>query len=169
MSETTTGEIRNLLEQAALRDDRRHEANVEWRSRMDGAVRTLTDEVVAVKQRQDTQERRLEKHEYELSVVAGRSNEALASADTIEGKLIGAVNGMAVRFSERLGSQDKEIAHIRTETDKQMPVLAKLQEYMAGQVATSRFLRWAVPLTGGAIITVVPALWWLFTALHLGH
>ena len=169
MSDATTGDLKLLLEQAAVRDDRRHEANVEWRTRMDSAVKTLTDQVAVVSQRQDAQERRLDRHEHELSLAAGRSSEAIDTAAELEGKLIGSVNGMAVRFAEKLAAQDKEIAHIRSETDKQMPILSKLQEYMAGQVATSKFLRWAIPLTGGAVITIVPAMWWLFHALQSVH
>ena len=155
---TDVAEIKTLLEAQAARDDRRHEANIVWRTRMDGAVKTLTDQVSVVSQRQDAQEKRLDRHEQELFVATGRSNEALNSSAELEGKVIVA-----------LASQDKEIAHIRSETDKQTPILAKLLDHMSGQVATSKFLRWAVPLTGGAIVTAIPVLWWLFTALATHH
>lgn len=162
MSDVSNSDLKSLLEQQALRDDRRREADIEWRARFEGVVKTLADEVSAVRRRQDGMESRQNKFDRELSAAATKSVDALDAAASLEGRVIAAVGGL----SGRLDSQDKEIGHVRRETDKQTPILAAVESYMIGNKATLSFLKWAVPLTGTAAVALITSLWFLFSALH---
>jgi hypothetical protein len=141
MAEVSTAELKTLLEAEHARSDRRREADIEWRTRLDGVTKTLADEMVVVRKRQDHSEERQDRFALELLAV-----------------------------SSRLGAQDSQIKHIKEETDKQTPILSALKAHMAGNEAILRFLKWGIPLCGAAVAVIVPGLWWLFSALGArGH
>jgi hypothetical protein len=140
MAEVSTAELKTLLEAEHARSDRRREADIEWRTRLDGVTKTLADEMVVVRKRQDHSEERQDRFALELLAV-----------------------------SSRMGAQDSQIKHIKDETDKQTPILAALRAHMVGNEAILKFLKWAVPSGGAALAVLVPALWWLFATIKASH
>jgi hypothetical protein len=79
------------------------------------------------------------------------------------------VDSKMSQVGARLDAQDRDILHIRKETDKQTPILNQLQLHMAGTEATAHFLKFAVPLVGAALTVLVPTLWWIFSAISVVH
>jgi hypothetical protein len=79
------------------------------------------------------------------------------------------VDSKMSQVGARLDAQDRDILHIRKETDKQTPILTSLQLHMAGTESTFHFLKFAVPLIGAALTVLVPALWWLFSTIYAVH
>ena len=162
MAEVTTSELKALLESQAARDERRREADVERFARFEGIVQTLTNEVAHVRKRQDLFDEWRERADRELAMATGRAKDAQDATASLEGRLVGAVNGFADRVNSRLVSQDSEIAHIKKATDAQTPMLTQLMVYMNGAQANAALLKWLVPLTGSAIVVLVPLLWYIF-------
>ena len=152
MAEPTNTEIKTLIEShmASTRD--RDARDAEWRGGMTRTLETLTNEMGAMRKRQDETERRVEETQRAHQEIKRMAKEAHKVSEDLESRALVAIATLT-QTQEGHGAHIKEI---QKETTEQTLTLAKI---LTGVKLAG--------LAAAASPVLVGALWWLFQ--HLAH